>query len=59
MGSRKLLYTWSQDPKSNWSAAPEESKKWEEEMLDGYEEELQRAEGVSERTKASAKMQKT
>ena len=50
----KQLYTWSQDPKSNWSSAPEESKKWEEEMLDGYEEELQRAEGVSERTKASA-----
>ena len=55
----KQLYTWSQDPKSNWSAAPEDPKKWEEEMLDGYEEELQHAGGVSERTKASAKMQKT
>ena len=54
----KQLYTWSQDPKSNWSAAPEDPKKWEEEMLDGYEEELQHAGGVSERTKASAKSRK-
>ena len=55
----KELYKWSQDPKSNWSAAPGEPEKWEEEILDGYEEELDRAEQANEKSKSSIKMQKT
>ena len=55
----KELFKWSQDPKSNWSAAPGEPEKWEEEILDGIEEEHDRAEKANEKSKASIKMQKT
>ena len=55
----KQLYSFSQDPKSNWSAATSEPKKWEEEMLDGIEEENERAELANEKSKNSVKLQKT
>lgn len=55
----KELYKWSQDPKSNWSAAQGEPEKWEEEMLCGFEEEIDRAEQANEKSKASLKLQKT
>ena len=55
----KELYRWFQDPKSNWSAAPGEPKKWEEEVLDVVVEENERAEQANEKSNASIKMQKT